>query len=407
MEIMDNKRALGGLRVIECATLRAGPYCAKLLADLGAEVIKVEDPACGDGSRMWGPFPDDNPDLEKSGLFLWLNANKLGITVDLKSVLGYKVIKMLLKDADIFIEDFSISTAIELGLDYETLRKLNPRLVIASVTPFGQGGPYKDYKAYEINCSAAGGLSTATGDPEREPLVFPVFAADYQAGVGSAIGTLLAVLARGKTGRGQHVDTSKVEVLAEISGQYLVRYIYQGVTGVRRGNHGIMGYYPCSCLPCKDGYVVMVAPQLAQWVRFVKLMGEPEWSKDPRYRDRRRMNAEYIDECDAIILPWVKEHTKDEILSIAIENHLPFSPVQTVDELVNSPQLEARGFFGNLFHPEAGLLQYPGSAYKLSQTPTRLESPAPRLGEHNKEVLCDRLGYSEEELTKLQEYGVI
>jgi crotonobetainyl-CoA:carnitine CoA-transferase CaiB-like acyl-CoA transferase len=402
------KEALEGLRVVECANLRAGPYCAKLLADLGAAVIKVEDPGGGDESRRCGPFPDDDPHLEKSGLFLWLNANKFGITLNLRSLLGRKILKRLLKVTDIFIEDFPPSVARELGLDYKTLKEVNPQLIVTSITPFGQGGPYKNHRAYEINCSAAGGLSNATGEPRREPLIFPVSAADYQAGISAAAASITAVLCRGRIGRGQHIDISEVEVLAnDHAGQYVVAYIYRGVSGTRRGHHAGYFYYPCSCLPCKDGYVVLMAPQVAQWIKFVELMGNPEWSQNPRYRNRRAMFEEYPDEADGLLLPWLKEHKKDEIFLLGLNNHLPFAPVKTIDEVMNAPQLKVREFFWNSRHPEAGMLKFPGPAYKLSRTPSTLKRPAPRLGEHNRQVLCGDLRYSEEDLTKLREFGVI
>jgi len=402
------KKALGGLKVIECSDLRTGPYAAKLMADLGAEVIKVEDPARGDEARRYGPYPGDSPNPEKSGLYLWLNANKLGITLNLRTVLGRKILKELLKQADVFIEEMPPSVSKELGLDYESLKKLNPQLVVTSITPFGETGPYKDYKAYEINCSAAGGLSNATGYPDREPLIFPISAGDYQAGVAAASASLVAVLVRRRIGRGQHVNISEAEVLADDhAGQYLIRYIYQGVSGNRRGHHAGYFYYPCSCLPCRDGYMILIAPQSGQWIRFVELMGNPEWSQKPRYRNRRAMFEEYPDEADALLIPWLKKHDKEEIFALSRENHLPFSPVRTIDEMVNDPQFKEREFFCSLSHPEVGTLQYPGTAYKLSKTPARLERPAPYLGENNREILCGRLGYSEDELIKMKEYGVI
>ena len=403
-----NKKALGGLRIIEYGGLIAVPYAAKLMADLGAEVIKIEDPGGGDESRRHGPFPGDSPHFEKSGLFLWLNANKLGITLNLRSVLGRKVLKRLLAETDIFVEDMPLPEKKKLGLDYDTLGKLNPRLIMASISPFGETGPYKDYKAYEINCSAAGGLSNATGYPDREPLKFPITVGDYQAGISAASGSIVALIAQNKTGKGQQVSISEVEALADDhAGQYLITYIYRGVSGNRRGHHAGYFYYPCSCLPCKDGYVVLIAPQVAQWIKFVELMGKPEWAENPRYRNRRAMFEEYPDEADALLAPWLREHTKEEIFSLSRENHLPFAPVRTMDEVVNDPQLRVREFFHSFSHPEAGSIEYPGAAYKLSETPPVFESPAPRLGEHNREILCGRLGYSEEELVKLQEYGVI
>ena len=402
------KKALSGLKVVDCTELRTGPYATKLLADLGAEVIKIEDPFGGDEARRQGPYPGDNPNSEKSGLFLWLNANKLGLTLNLRTALGRKVLKELLKQADVFIEEMPPAVKRELGLDYESLSKINPQLVVTSITPFGETGPYKDYKAYEINCSAAGGLSNATGYPDREPLIFPISSGDYQCGVAVASSSLVAALVRRKIGEGQHASISATEVLADDhAGQYLIRYIYQGVSGNRRGHHAGYFYYPCSCLPCKDGHMVLIAPQLSQWIRFVELMGNPEWSENPRYRNRRAMFEEYPDEADELLKVWLAKHDKAEIFDMSRENHLPFAPVQTIDEVVKDPQLRARKFFSGLSHPAAGRLRYPGAAYKLSRTPARLRKPAPCLGEHNHEILCKRLGYSEDDLKRMKEYGVV
>jgi CoA:oxalate CoA-transferase len=402
-----NKKALAGLKIVEYGHLISGPYCTKLMADLGAEVIKIEDPVAGaDEARKHGPFPGDVPHPEKSGLFLWLNANKKGLILNLRSVPGLQVLERLLKDADIFVRNVppGQSRSREINLDYETLKEINPQLIVTSISPFGQKGPYRDYRAYELNCSAAGGVSVASGDSDREPLVLPFFQTYFQAGAAAAGATLTAWLARDRIGRGQNIDISEVEVSANnLVGQHLTTYIYRGLTGIRRGHHGGYFNYPCTCLPCKDGYVCLVAPQVAQWKRFIELMGAPEWSKEPRYRDRREMAESYPDEVDALLIEWLKKYTKEEIFTMCLERHIPFGPVRTIDEIARDPQLEARGFWVELDHPEAGRLRYPGSGYEMSKTPVKLEHPAPLLGEHNQEILVGRLGYSEEELRKMLE----
>ena len=401
------QKALSGIKIIESGHFISGPYGAKLMADLGAEVIKIEDPVAGvDESRNHGPFPGDVPHLEKSGLFLWLNANKKGITLNLQSTEGKSVLEKLIADADILIRNAppGKKRAWDMMPDYETLKQINPRIIVTSISPFGQDGPYMNYKAYELNVSAASGVSVASGDPEREPLVLPYFQTYYQAGAAAAGATLTAWLARTKTGKGQHIEISEVEVSANnLVGQHLTTFIYRGLTGIRRGHHGGYFNYPTACLPCKDGFVCLVAPQVAQWKRFIELMGTPEWSKEPRYRNRREMAESYPDEVDAFLIEWLKKYTKEEIFAMCMERHIPFSPVRTIEEVAKDPHLEARHFWTALEHPEAGRLQYPGAGYELSKTPVSLESPAPCLGQHNREILVDRLGCSEEQFQKMME----
>ena len=400
--------ALKGLKVVEYAGSISGQYCAKLLAELGAEVIKVEPPE-GDELRNYGPFPDDLPHKEKSGLYLWLNNNKLGITLNLGKSTGKKLLLELLKDTDIFVENLTQQKAEESELDYARLEKLNQRLVVTSITPFGRTGPYKNYKAYDIGTCAASGISIGIGYPDREPLTLPISLAGFEGGASASAATMVALLAREITGEGQHVDVSEVEVLATThhAGGLISLYIYRGIAGMRKGIHGGYFTYPNSTLPCKDGHVALLAPQIDQWTRFVKVMGEPVWSKNPRYRDRRAMTEQYPDEADALLLPWLKEHTKKEILDLCMQERIPFAPLMAIDELVNSPHLEQRKFFVEVEHPEAGNLKYPGAAFKASETPATIRTAAPRLGEHNKDIFCGRLGYSQEDLADLRRSGII
>ncbi len=397
-----------GLKVVESGNLVSASYCTKLLADLGAEVIKVEKPGTGDEARKHGPFPNDNPDLEQSGLFLALNTNKLGITLNLDTSDGRDILKKLLKDADVFVENNEPKYMEELGLDYASLEKINPRLIMVSITPFGQSGPYRDYKAYDINCAAAGGVSIGVGDPEREPLALPLSQGGYQAGVSAASAILAALFAREKMGEGQHIDISEVGVWAGLHvGVYVLTFIYIGITGIRRGIHGGYFIYPNEILPCKDGFVLLNCPQLAQWVRFQELMGDPEWASNPRYRNRRAMHEEYPDEANSLLIPWLKEHTYEEIFQLCMEKRIPLAPIYTISDLANHPHLKERKFFIELDHPKAGNLKYPEGPCKFSKTNWQLERSAPLLGEHNDYILGQRLNYSKEEMVELKKTGVI
>lgn len=403
-------KALSGLKVIEYGQFYSAAYCAKLMGDLGAEVIKVEPPE-GDESRRHGPFPDDIPHPEKSGLFLYLNANKLGITLNVRNAKGRQMLLDLLKRSDVFVENNPPKVMAELGLDYPSLSRLSPSLIVTSITPYGQTGPYRDWKGYDINSSGLGGISYSVGDPQREPLNLPVSQSHVQGAVHAASATMVALLARQATGKGQHVDVAEANVWAAFhGGQGVYSYVFEGRVRKRSG-HRTPGFYPYTILPCKDGYVSMIAGRGHQWKRFLELVGGgevPEWySRDPRFRDRLEMSWKYANELDSLLAPWLMKHTKKEIFNLCQERRIPFTPVNTIEEVVNEPHLNDRGFFVEINHPGAGRFKYPGPPYRLSETPWRVERPAPLLGEHNEEIYCKRLGYSREELIRLRGAGII
>ena len=402
------EQVLEGLKVVEYGHLVSAPFCAKLMADLGAEVIKVEEPNSGDESRHYGPFLEDIPHHERSGLFLYLNTSKLGVTLNVRTSTGRKILERLLEDADVFVENNPPQLMKELRLDYTALKEMNPRLIVTSITPYGQTGPYRDYKAYDINCTAAGGLSFGMGERDREPLSYPLLQADKQAGLAGAVATMFALFARDVTGQGQHVDVSETDVLATLFvGSHVLTYVYRGVAGIRRGFRGGMGHYPFAFLPCKDGYMLIYAPQIGQWMRFTEVMGTPEWTKDPRYRNRRAMGEEYPDEVDALLEPWLMAKTRAEIFEACQANRVPVAPVRTIDEVVNDPHLRGRDYFVEVDRAETGIRKYPGAPYKFSKAPWRISRPAPLLGEHDEGIYCHRLGYSKEELAQLRKAGVI
>ncbi len=404
-------KALSGLRVLELADFIAGPYCGKLLADLGAEVVKVEKPNTGDEARKHGPFPNDVPGPETSGLFLYLNANKLGVTLNVDTATGLKIIKQLIKDVDVFIEDKPPKVIEALGLSYPVLREINPRLIMVSITPFGQTGPYKDYKGYALNCSALGGQSVCAGEPGREPLTPPLSLGHYQSGAAGATAAMGAIFYREGSSVGQHIDVSEAQVWATLhTGNQESSFVMHGMKRMRWG-HRTPGVYPYTILPCKDGFMSMIAIQGYQWKRFLELMGGgevPEWySKDPRFQDRREISLKHADEMDALLAPWLTAHTKQELYQMCLEKRIPFSPVKNIAEVVNDEHLKVRDYFVEIDHPVAGKFKYPGAPGKMSETPWSIERPAPLLGQHNEEIYCQRLGYSREELTELHRGGII
>ncbi len=401
------EQALAGLKVVEYGGFISAPYCTKLMADLGAEVIKVEEPGAGDESRRHGPFPDDVPHLERSGLFLYLNGNKKGVTLNLRTPTGREMLEGIIRDADVFVENQPARDMAELGLDYSTLQSVNPRLIVTSISPFGQTGPYRDCRGYALNTAGLGGQTMRTGEAGREPLAPALSQSHYQGGSMGAAATMGALFARMATGKGQHVDISEAEVWATIHHGHGVHLgVFEGRKSVRAG-HRTISVYPWCILPCKDGYMCLIAIQGYQWKRFLEAMGTPEWMGDPRFENRIVMAMEHADELDALVTAWLLDHTKDEIFQICREKQITFAPIRDLAEVATDPHFEEREYFVEIDRRHAGTMRYPGAPYRLSETPWQLKSPAPTLGEHNEEIYCGRLGYSKEDLAKLRSGNII
>ena len=398
------EQALEGLKVVEYGQFISASYCTKMMADLGAEVIKVEEPGVGDESRRYGPFPDDVPHPERSGLFLYLNSNKLGITLNVKTATGQRILKELLREADIFVENNPPQFMKDIRLDYHCLKEVNARLIMTSITPYGQNGPYRDYKAYDLNIQAAGGLCNTVGNPERRPLNFPIMQGYYQAALSGAAATMVAIFAREATGLGQHVDISATQVCAGLHRAYTMPIYFKGTPQVRLGHHGQPGFWPYTVLPCKDGYMSMMSLEDHHWKTFAEAVGSPEWAL---MYDQPMDRYEHKDEMDAYLIEWLMDHTKQEVFDLCFERRIPFIPEYNIEDVMKNPQFEARQYFVEIEHPEAGMLKYPGAPAKLSNTPWRIDRPAPFLSEHNEDIYCKRLGYSEQDLVDLVRAGVI
>lgn len=400
-------KALSDIRVVEWGHVISGPFCSKILADLGAEVIKVEEPGIGDEARRMEPFLNDIPHPERSGLFLYLNTNKLGITLNLGIATGIKMFKALIKDADIFIENNPPRMIKELGIEYESLRKVNPRLIMTSITPFGQTGPYKDYKSGELVSCHMGGPAYVTPshseDNSQEPLKIGGRVVSFQAGLSGAAGTLCALYARRVTGLGGQVDVSELESVAQNMLNQARWYTY-GKHIASRTDRGAMA--PQHMLPCKDGYVGIYMTEEEQWQRFLEVIGSPDWGDSELFKDSAS-RAEYWDGLEPLILDWTMKHTMEDIYRACQTKRIPVGAVYTAKDLFNSQHLEERGFFVEIEHPKAGKLKYPGIPYKFSDTPRARATPAPLLGQHNEEIYCRRLGYTKWDMVKFRESGII
>ncbi len=395
---------LHGIRVIECGQMVAASYACKLMADLGAEVIKIEEPG-GDTARQRGPYPGDMQNLEQSGLFLYLNTNKRGITLDLRSPRGRELLQELVSDTDALVHNYHPNEMAKTGLMYESLAARNPRLVMTSISPFGQDGPNHKFVAQDLTAWSAGGLvflGGAGGRADLPPLKAFGQQAGYQAGVNAGVATLGALFSRAGTGKGQHVDISIQECLVSILENNYIAWPYDQSTSSRLGFRLI----PQDVLQCRDGYIYVLAVEEHQWNGAVQLMGNPEWAQTELFQDFVSRSVNW-DALKSLLEDWLQDKSVDEVYHGAQSRRVPFAPVSTMGDLLKSEHLNTRGFFAEIVHPKAGNLRYPGAPYQFSATPWQLKSPAPCLGQHNQEVFGGRLGLSAEEIAGLGRADII
>jgi len=404
----DTKRApvsggmLDCLSVLEFGRMVAAPYCGKLLADLGADVVKLEAPGTGDPARRRSPFPGDHPHPERSGLFLYLNTSKRSITLSLQTEGGRAIFRRLLAEADVLVEDCAPGELARLGLDPGDLAKQFPRLVHTSITPFGESGPYRDFRTHHLNVYHSSPHTTFSYAPEGEAKRAPAkagrYLAEYDAGLTAALGTLAAALGSAATGRGQRVQVSKQEALMCIERVDIGRQINPPKPPPWRGSLG-------GLLRAKDGYVMVTPVQDHQWLGLVRAMGSPEWTQSDACRDEMA-RQEHREELQPRIQAWAETLTRDEIYHGLQQEGTPAGPVRTVAEVQEWEQARERGYFVEIEHPEAGTHSYPSVPYLFSGKGFG-GSRAPLLGEHNEQVYGERLGYSPSDLTFLTAAGVI
>ena len=416
---MDHsQQALAGIRVLEYCQFVSGPFCGRMLAGFGAEVTKIEQPGSGDMSRSRGPFWQDIPHPERSGLFLYLNTDKLGVTLNLRKKDGRDIFEQLLKMTDVLIEDTPPRLSRELRLDYKTLRDINPGLIMTSITPFGHTGPYKDYKSDYLTSYHSGGEGYLIPGgpaylqfPDRPPIKAGGFLGECDAGLCAALATLAAFFGREVNGIGQHVDISKQEALLFVSRPGLARYNENNFVESRATRQYGLG----GIMPCKDGWIEILPALVHMWDGLISAMGNPAWAKDPRYdfstlwrtyRETGKRGKEH-DEANKYMEDWMMQHTKKELYSLLQDKGCPTGIVCTAEDILQSEQLAHREFFTEIDHPQIGRMKYPTVPYKFSETPAKVERHAPLLGEHNEEIYCERLGCSKQDLAYLRGAGVI
>ena len=395
--------ALNGVKVLDLTHYIAGPYCTKLLADFGAQVIKIERPG-GDPARDMPPFYHDERHPEKSLPFLYLNTAKRSVSLNLKSAQGIHILRELAKDADILVENFSPRVMPSLGLDFPTLRELNPALVMVSISNFGQTGPYRDYKATDMVEYALGGLMYIFGSYDREPLKHAFNQAQFKAGTNGAAAALMALYHQRSTGQGQHVDVSIQESVASTLRDVTSNFTYFGAVRRRQPNHsGDL----TRLRAVSDGYILPnpgIGGRL-NWNTVVEFLEAPELDDDKfRTPTARLENAEELGKIlDRIFL----SKNKMDIFYRAHQKRFIYGVIDSLEEVMASPQNLAREGFVEVDHPVAGTFRYPGAPVKLSETPWDGLQPAPTLGQHTQEVFSQRLGYTAADLEELSGMGVI
>lgn len=394
------KMALSGLRVIDLTRVLAGPYATMILGDLGAEVIKIERPGEGDDSRSYGPYQNG-----ESAYFMSLNRNKRSMTLDLKQPEGKEIFLGLIKQADILVENYRPGAMERLGLGYEQLREVNPRLVYAAISGFGHTGPYRDRAAYDGVVQAMGGIMSITGSAGGQPTRVGPSIGDLAAGLFGTIGILAAIESRHQTGLGQKVDVAMLDSQVALLENAISRYLVTGEVPRPAGNRH-SSIVPFEPFRTSDGEVMIAAGNDALWQKLCTAIGRPDLAADPRFRTNPLRNQHY-DELQPLLGAAFAEKTTEQWLAIMDQAGVPNGPINSVDQVLRNPQVQAREMIIDVEHPVAGKVTVPGIPIKLSATPGAIRLPAPVLGQSTDEILRDLLGYNEERIAALKAKGAI
>jgi formyl-CoA transferase len=406
VENMD--QSLEGIRVLDLTRALAGPFCTMMLGDLGADVIKVERPGIGDESRGWGPpFVGEpyGPYPGESAYFIGTNRNKRSISVNLKSPEGQAIVRELTARSDAFVESFRTGALDELGLGYDNLKQVNPRLVYCSISGYGRTGPYARRPGYDFIIQAEGGMMGITGPEEGPPYRVGVPIVDITAGMFAATAILAALRARDSTGQGQLVDVSLLDTQAALLTNVASNYLVGGEAPRRLGN-GHPNIAPYGAFQARDRWFGLAAANQDQWLTLCQVLNRPDLAADPRFAS----NGERVANRDPLVAELnqaFSERDAEEWLERLRGAGLPCGPINTVKEVFAHPQAEARQMVLEVDHPTAGTVRLPGFPYNLSATPAAIRRPPPRLGEHTEEVLAERLGYSPGQVADLQSRGVL
>lgn len=393
-------KALEGVKIIDLTQAYSGPFCTMHLADHGAQVIKIERPGIGDQSRTWGPIKNDY-----SAYYAFLNRNKKSLSLDLNSLEGKEIILKLVKDADVVCENFKVGTMEKLGLGYEELKKVNPRIIYASISGFGLNGPMAKLPAYDIVAQAMSGLMTITGFPENVPTKVGPSVGDNYTGTYLALGICMALYHREKTGEGQRLDVAMVDTLFSILENAVVEYTVAGKVPTRSGNAD-PGIAPFDSFMAKDGMIVMGVGTNKMWKKLCEMMEKPKLFDDPRYITNDDRCRNYLPDLKNDVEAFTRRKTKAELEQMMNEAGIPFGNIFSVPEVAEHPQLQARDMLVEVDDPVLGRIKIQGIPIKMHGTPGRVERPAPTLGENTDEILL-QLGFSMDDVVALRNQEIV
>ena len=392
---------LENITVLDLSRVLAGPFATMMLADMGAEVIKVEEPTAGDDTRRWGPpFVDG-----ESAYYLSVNRNKKSLTVNLRHPDGAALVRRLAQAADVFVENFRPGALVRLGLGYEDLRRLNPRLVYCSISGFGQTGPDSRRPGYDLVIQGEGGVMSLTGFPDGPPTKVGISFADMVAGLYAVQGILLALRVAERTGKGQHVDISLLDCQVALLTFQAQSYFMTGMNPTRIGNDHPM-ITPYETFPTADGFVNIAVGNESQWCRFCEAIGRADLARDPRFASVR-LRVENREQLKPLLVAVLRQRATAAWLSVLSQAEIVCGPVKTVAEVLRDPQVLARGMVAQFDHPKIGPTRVCGLPIKLSETPGAVRSAPPSLGEHSEEILSRGLGMSSWQIRELRERGTI
>lgn len=391
--------ALAGIRVLDLTRMLAGPLCTALLADIGADVIKIENPDGGDDARHFLPRQGD-----ESTYFMLLNRGKKSLTIDLKAKKGLELIEALVEKSDVLVENFRPGTVKRLGIDYERLSAINPRLVYASISGFGQTGPLSHQPSYDIIAQAMSGLMSITGAPDGPPTRVGESMGDIIAGLYASWGILAALQARTRTGRGQHLDVAMLDALFSLLVTPLSQYFFTGAVPQRVGNRHPIST-PFDTYKASDGLVVIAVASERLFARLAEVIGRPDLPYDARFSsdDRRTANEPAL---RALIEAWTAKRTVDQVIEEIGRVGVPVSPIWTVAQAADSDHVKSRGFVRRVDHPTAGEIRLVGQPVQFSDGASSIAAP-PLLGEHTDELLQSVLGLSPDALRELRDEKAI
>lgn len=396
------KGPLGDLRVLDLTRVLAGPFATMVLGDLGAEIIKVEMPGTGDDTRQWGP-----PFIEgESAYFLSINRNKKSITLNLKNEKAKQIAYKLAEFSDVAIENFTPGVAKKLGLDYQALKRVNPRIVYCSISGFGQDGLYRNWPSYDIVMQAMGGLMSITGEPGRPPVRIGVAVSDIIAGMYAVISILAALWARDRSGMGQWIDISLLDSTVSVM-TYMAGYYFATGQNPRPAGSSHPTIVPYQAFKCKDcSYLIVAVGNDRHWELMCKSIEAEHLLKNPRFMH----NAERVQNRDELIPELEKRFlnkSRDEWFKLLTGAGVPSGPVYTMSEIFGDPQVLHRGMLVEMHHPKAGKVELIGSPMKFTETPVQIRTPPPLIGENTVEVLKKLLDYSDDDVEKLREENAI